>query len=668
MHRAVSPLAVGLLLGVSMSTAWGLGLGRGSNTSTLGQPLSFSVQVNADVDEILAPECVAAEVFAGDVKLQPPAVTVSLQAGAGLRQATVRVVTTQVIEEPVVTVSVGLGCPQSVSRKFVLFVDPPVIAFAPMVAPDAVTAADTRSANPPAVASSPRTSPRASSSVSAAARSSSNRRERAGRAGLSSAGVTVQERNTASVPALRTSRQPAATRAATRAAASAPGARLKLEPSPVVTALTAAAAVAPAASAVAVAPAVAPAVASAASAALSPRSALAAAAAGETAPAPTQADLLASQRVAALEDSLARLRAEAVATRGSLETLQVRLREADAARASNALVWGLGLLSAALTLAVLALFWRQSRLRRQPAWWADGPADTSRVARPTEVESAGQGETGPMPMPSVVADSGFSASPFTQPMHDAFTVAPAAERPDPLVAPAPAASSTTARELSVDELIDLEQQADFFIVLGQDDAAIDLLMSHVRSTGGVSPMPYIKLLEIYRRQGDLNAYERIRERFNRRFNAEVPGSDIDPEQGRSVEDYPEIVSKLSRLWTSPVQAVEQLGQWLARSGANGPAFDLPAYAELLFLHALARDLAGHDTRGGIDVLLPLATDDEPSIATLSATMPFDPGVPAGATTYEIDLDLTLPVAQGSRRSDELSSDFISLDDDSRYRR
>ena len=478
----------------------------------------------------------------------------------------------------------------------------------------------------------------------------------------------MQERNTASVPALRTSRQPAATRAATKAAASSPGARLKLEPSPVLLPLTAAAAVAPAASAVAVAPAVA----SVASAASSPRSALAAAAAGETAPASTQADLLANQRVAALEDSLTKLRAEAVATRGSLETLQARLREADAARASNAVVWALGLLSAALTLAVLALLWRQSRARREPAWWADGPDGASHGVSPNAVEPAEHSETGPMRMPSVAVDSGFSSSPFTQPMHDTFTVAPvpmlsADERPDPFVAPAPAESSTTARELSVDELIDLEQQADFFIVLGQDEAAIDLLMSHVRSTGGVSPMPYIKLLEIYRRQGDLNAYERIRERFNRRFNADVPGSDIDPTRGRSVEDYPEIVSELSRLWTSPVQAIEQLGQWLARSGVSGPAFDLPAYAELLFLHALARDLVEHDTCGGIDVLLPLTTDDEPSISTLSATMPFDPGVPVGATTYELDLDLTLPVAQDSRRADERNSDFISLDHDSRYR-
>ena len=58
--------------------------------------------------------------------------------------------------------------------------------------------------------------------------------------------------------------------------------------------------------------------------------------------------------------------------------------------------------------------------------------------------------------------------------------------------------SAAPRELSVEELLDLEQQADFFIALGQEDAAVDLLMSHLRSAGGQSPLPYTKLLEIYR--------------------------------------------------------------------------------------------------------------------------------------------------------------------------
>jgi hypothetical protein len=56
-------------------------------------------------------------------------------------------------------------------------------------------------------------------------------------------------------------------------------------------------------------------------------------------------------------------------------------------------------------------------------------------------------------------------------------------------------------EMAVEELIDLEQQAEFFVVLGQDEAAIDLLNGHIDSSGDASPLPYLKLLEIHRRRG-----------------------------------------------------------------------------------------------------------------------------------------------------------------------
>ena len=112
--------------------------------------------------------------------------------------------------------------------------------------------------------------------------------------------------------------------------------------------------------------------------------------------------------------------------------------------------------------------------------------------------------------------------------------------PRPAAAATPPAAVAPAARLgaaSVEELIDLEQQADFFVVLGQDEAAIDLLMGHVRSTGGVSPLPYLKLLEIYRRRGEREAYERVRERFNRRFNAYAPDWDADLQQGRALDEY-----------------------------------------------------------------------------------------------------------------------------------
>jgi hypothetical protein len=183
------------------------------------------------------------------------------------------------------------------------------------------------------------------------------------------------------------------------------------------------------------------------------------------------------------------------------------------------------------------------------------------------------------------------------------------------------------REVSVEELLDLEQQADFFLALGQEDAAIDLLMSHLRSTGGLSPLPYTKLLEIYRRQGDREAYERIRARFNRRFNAYAPDWDAGPLSGRALEDYPEVVQQLQALWPAPLDAMASLEAMLFRKDTGHELFDLPAYKDVLLLYSLARDLwqqQGGLRTSGVDVLLPLG--DEPSAqaeARVAASEPED---------------------------------------------
>src|SRR5206468_1497033 len=128
------------------------------------------------------------------------------------------------------------------------------------------------------------------------------------------------------------------------------------------------------------------------------------------------------------------------------------------------------------------------------------------------------------------------------------------------------------RDLTVEELIDLEQQADFFIVLGQEEAAIDLLMGHVRSSGGASPMPYLKLLDIYRRRSDREAYARIRERFNRRFNAYAPEYESDPRDGRTLERYAPVMARLQAVWPTPNKAMDLLQSLLFRRDSSDGTF------------------------------------------------------------------------------------------------
>ncbi|HLL11776.1 MAG TPA: hypothetical protein VK570_12000, partial [Rubrivivax sp.] len=188
--------------------------------------------------------------------------------------------------------------------------------------------------------------------------------------------------------------------------------------------------------------------------------------------------------------------------------------------------------------------------------------------------------------------------------------------------------ASSPRDVTIEELLDLEQQAEFFVVLGQDDAAIDLLTEHLRNTGGGSPLPYLKLLEIYRRRGDRNDYERVRTRFNQRFNAVAPEWGHDLGAGKSLQDYAGILPRLQQVWARPLDAMAEMEALLFRK-SRGDLFELPAYRELLFLYSLARDLLDRESAdsGTVDLLLPLAKPDE-------GAGPFGPTAPAPYLTVD----------------------------------
>lgn len=190
--------------------------------------------------------------------------------------------------------------------------------------------------------------------------------------------------------------------------------------------------------------------------------------------------------------------------------------------------------------------------------------------------------------------------------------------------------------MTVEELLDLDQQVDFFLALGQAQSAVDLLLGHVRGTGGSSALPYFKLLEIYRQEDDADAYERTRERFNQRFNAHAPDWSGDLASGRALEDYPEVVQRLQQAWPLPMRAVAELDGLLLRRADLEP-FDLPAYRELLMLHALVRDLPAAPLS---PVAVPITT---PAVLQHEDAEPI-PLWPAGSQGVDLLLPLDEPVS------------------------
>jgi len=229
------------------------------------------------------------------------------------------------------------------------------------------------------------------------------------------------------------------------------------------------------------------------------------------------------------------------------------------------LVIGLAVLCGGL---VLAVGWLMVRLKRR-----DAPV----VAREPEAVAP---EAKPAPAP--------------EPVTITYTGGPVA---DP-----------TMPGLSIEANIDIDQQAEFLLVLGQDEEAIDLLLEHLRGTGGTSPLPYLRLMQIYRRREDSAAYERTRERFNQRFNALAPQWQSDPATERSLQGYPQALAEVQGAWHAPLDAMAVIESLLFRRGSESERFDLPAYEELLFLYWLTRELQQQQADAPpsqVDVLLPI---------------------------------------------------------------
>lgn len=633
-------MALGCALWLVAASAQAFGFGRGSSPTVLGQTLNFTAVVRLEPDEALAPECVAAEVMLGENRVSATALRVSVEPGQTPGERLVRVTSSAVVDEPVVTVTVTLGCAQRISRKFVAFIDPPsvnlaqssIVESSPVEAPRAQPAASAPLVVPAPAAAAPAGPPPVA--IASAPRKPEIVRRPRPPAAAAPSGVAA-----APGAAARPRRTEVAATPTPRAAARPAGPRLQLE--------AAAPVAGRAASAPAPVPGSAEALASAAQRVDSTVTLLT-----------EQSEMLAKERarLMALEENLTRLRAESQATQASLAALQTRLKAAESQRYSNPLVYVLAWLSALLAVAVAALFWRQRSARRDPQWWAQQappPARAVEVANESAVTAPPQAPPPPAaPRRTVVAQQPALVD-RSRPMwaDSRLTEAPPDMVPEPR------------RDLSVEELIDLEQQAEFFVVLGQDEAAIDLLMGHVRNTGGISPLPYLKLLEIYKRRGDRSAYERIRERFNRRFNAYAPDWDADLQQGKSLEDYPRTMVKLEGLWGAPQRVMEVLDAMLFRRDEGEDAYDLPAYRELLFLYSVARDFT---TRGsaeasadqGVDLLLPI--DD------LQLTL--DVGVAAAPLARQhheaaLDLDMTSPMPvdfEPSRHAAPKNSDFLDL--------
>jgi len=697
-NRISAAVLAGTALYGASGASHGLGYGRPTSRAILGETLSVSVPVRVESSDDVSNECVAADVYFGDDKVGAQEVQAVLVPGAG-RDRIIKVTTRKIVNEPVITVYLAAGCAAKITSKFVAFADPPSTV-APSVGLNVQEPAPVAYASQPGkvsvggvtietgstIAAAPLdpvdAGPRVVRRAKKAAQSGGNKASSAvASKGDSSGGGALQG---APSLALSSGAQAQMAQVADEDTLSkhhggkagkgqlAPerkgggGERLVLDPMDVDATILPTLRMSPGVQSKPEGDEPSPEV----------KERRAAAAALWLAMNSTPEQLARDrQRVHELEQRLANLQQESDKSHQQVAQLQARVREAESGQSSPLVVYALGGLVALLGAALAALFLKGRGKKTGADWWKSDPTSSvDSVSDEAPEESALERTLARFRpgAPPVVGDAHHgSASAEASAVHaGSTTTAPAPEpareppptffKPNDLepapaaVAPAPTAraqrppATEPVREVSVEELIDLEQQAEFFIVLGQDDAALDLLESHVQSTTGASPLPFLKLLEIYQRLGKRQDYERVQSEFNQRFNGYAPAWESDLQQGHNLSEYPGIVERLQDLWPSPAKAMDVLERSLTRPDAEVETFDLPAYRELLFLYAVARDLSEREseTREVVDLDLPLVNTDggtvvssEPeSIEPLMATRPVKAQFHAQPT---ISLDLSL---------------------------
>ncbi|WP_370540290.1 hypothetical protein [Acidovorax sp. ACV01] len=307
-----------------------------------------------------------------------------------------------------------------------------------------------------------------------------------------------------------------------------------------------------------------------------------------------------SDRLKALEADVANLRAQAAQDRAAAAQLQQQLEQAESERFPATVVYALGGL---LLLALLLVAWAWVRMRsaseKAVRAWRDSVAALG--GHDALAEHGAALGLAPHPsddwMPSdelaeVRAPSADSAAaPLVTPF---VATAPLPSAPAPLKAMPPAAPPAAAPRpalhiVSPEELFDIQQQAEFFISVGEHQQAIEVLKKHIAERGATSPLAYLELLRLYHTLSRVEEFTQLRTQFMQSFNAQVPEFASFHRTGRMLYHYTDALADIEAEWTSP-SVLQLLEKLLFRHDGAGSVepFDLAAYDDLLLLLSIAQ--------------------------------------------------------------------------------
>jgi hypothetical protein len=629
-------LGVALLLAAAHGQA--MTLGRAGGAVLLGQPLKLSVPIQLESGEAVSALCFEAEVFYGDTRQDASRVAVTSDHFPEKQSASVYVNSYANVDEPVVTVYLRVGCEYKSTRRFVLLADlasetvRPVTQFAaaaPTVLPTV----------PPVAAPKVESNP-----VDRAAKSTSDKKRRSvdpdvapGKvAALSAApkAPSIRRSHLKLLPMdLTVERDPALKLSTELYLGESENLQKRAEAAALWRSLNA-----------------------------------------------TPQDILGTDSLRqSTQTELKGLQVASDKDRQTMRDLVGRLEAAESQRYANPLVYGLIgiLLLCGLGLAYVFFRMRQGGLATPPWWGAEEFTEKSELSSARTVADDLPATSGSrvsavqvLPVGLPIHGDGESTSALTEvdiDLHlDESHFSNEREKPEgggtglqnPSFDPSSRSSghvdfehsmaTITRRDVNTQEMLDVRQQADFFMALGQHDEALGLLKDCVDGSAESNPLVYLDLLKMLHTLGRKAEFDHYRSDFNALFSGHIPVYTAFNQGGEGLEAYPDICNTIDAVWPSE-QAIEYIEKCLVHKpeGETKQGMDLEAFRDLLMLHGVANRLSSGSDSGLLPFLASRPSPVEAGAGFPAETNDFDlperaqpvlvDGIRVGNTSVDIDL-------------------------------
>jgi hypothetical protein len=569
----VRQILVGSILLSTALISQAVTLGRHSGAAVIGRGLDVRVQAMVGPDEDTSALCIQAEVFFGDALVSPASVRTSTQRSAPDAPISLRIQTSQPVNEPVVTVLVRAGCAMPFSRRYVLLADPmsePAVSAAPASAGTGESARASISSLPAV--------PR-NEDLSTPARSGSS----AGGTGAESAPVAAPRAAIATPLPKAAASRPRPASVVRKPAVAAPQAAVpRLQLDPVDQGLS-----------IERDPVLKLSLSLLSEPTTSEETRAAAGLLWKAINASPEVILRDAQKFSVLEAEARGLREQEARNKVALQALEVQLEKA------RYMTWLAYLLGVLLLLSLFALlFTRRRRGRNEEApanaaWWA-GAEKVGKGAAVTK--SAADKWTDPSGVDIDLTLGRESSFDGYRSLHDStMGVSRLSAGAESDHREYPTSHVGVSRAVATEELFDVQQQADFFVSLGETDKAIGVLKEHLADSQEPSALAYLDLFKLYHELNRRAEYDALRVEFNHLFNAGAPPFDQYSDDSLGLEAYETAFSRIQALWPQP-RVLDVIEQSIFREANEGDAevFDLEAYRELLLLHAIAKDLVKRD--------------------------------------------------------------------------